>query len=221
MSEAVRLVAPDATAASAHASIVEQLTTLCTSDSLRTWHLEVATSSLSGAGEGVRICGVCPAGTLVAVYPGVVFETEDLAVMHKMILPGNEYVMMRRDGLLIDGRPDGASSQMFSVAAQRDLAAGAAPLITSGALAIGNKVNHPAPGTLPNVFVLPFDLQPTEHPTLHPHIPTVNFRATRGKHTVVLIAKRELRDEELWLDYKLRPEGPLEQWYKPVETPFA
>ena len=36
------------------------------------------------------------------------------------------------------------------------------------------------------------------------------------KQTVVLVADRELRDEELFLNYKLRPQGPLAEWYAPV-----
>ena len=36
------------------------------------------------------------------------------------------------------------------------------------------------------------------------------------KQTVVLVTKREVADEEVFLDYKLRAEGPLESWYSPV-----
>ena len=32
----------------------------------------------------------------------------------------------------------------------------------------------------------------------------------------VFIATRALHDEELFLDYKLREDGPLEPWYCPV-----
>ena len=33
----------------------------------------------------------------------------------------------------------------------------------------------------------------------------------------VFIAARALHDEELFLDYKLREDGPLEPWYCPVQ----
>ena len=188
--------------------------------SSRTWRLEVATSSLTAAGDGVFLRGHCAAGAVLAIYPGVTFSADDLPAMHKMILPGNEYVLMRRDGILIDGRPDGPSRQLYEVAKRRDLAAGAAPLIEDGELGVGNKVNHPPSGAHPNVHVHPFDLRPGEHAPLHPYVPVVNFRPPADgeacKQTVVLVASRELRDEELLLNYKLRQEGPLESWYAPV-----
>ena len=34
----------------------------------------------------------------------------------------------------------------------------------------------------------------------------------------VFIAARALHDEELFLDYKLREDGPLEPWYCPVQV---
>ena len=129
-------------------------------------------------------------------------------------------VMMRRDGILIDGRPDGPSRRLYEMGKQRDLAAGFAPLVEDSPLSVGNKVNHPPSGERPNVHVQPFDLAAGERPALQPHLPVVNFRpAARGepvKRTAVLLASRALCDEELMLDYKLRPDGPLATWYAPV-----
>jgi len=49
----------------------------------------------------------------------------------------------------------------------------------------------------------------------------VNFRAPcdgdKLLRTVVLIAKRELEDEELWLNYKLESDDTPE-WYSPVSN---
>jgi hypothetical protein len=203
-----------------HADIRKQLECLFLHPSSpRPWRLEVAPSSAPGAGEGVFIHGEAKAGMVLAVYPGVSFETEDLPTMHQIVLPGNDYVLMRRDGVLIDGRPDGSSAQLFAVAEQRDRAAGHAPLIRNGELHVGNKVNHPSGGALPNVAVAPIDLCGGD--PLDAHIPSLCFRPpSEGeptKRTAVLIASRALHNEELWLDYKLRPQGPLEAWYKPVQ----
>ena len=138
----------------------------------------------------------------------------------KIVLPENEYVMMRRDGVLIDGRPDGQSLAIREVAEKRDVAAGKQALIKGGAYAVGNMANHPPQGVSPNVYVEPFDLKADERPDLHPHIPVVGFRPPAEgdpvKQTVVLVTKREVADEEVFLDYKLRAEGPLEAWYSPV-----
>ena len=106
------------------------------------------------------------------------------------------------------------------------IAAGAPPLLQTNALGVGNKANHPPKGTQPNVFVHPLDLGSSEHPSLHPHVPVVNFRPPAPdepvKRTVVLIAARPLRDgEEIYLDYKLRADGPVEPWYHHVVPPSA
>ena len=203
-----------------HSATLDQLDALLNSTLDRTWRLEVARSTLSGAGSGLFVRGSCPADAVVAVYPGVFFRTEDLAVMHKIVLPGNEYVMMRRDGVLVDGRPDGTSQQLFQVAEQRDVAAGRPPLICDGEHMVGNMANHPPQGTPPNVYAHPLDLRADELPHLHAHIPVVAFRPPAvDEHviqTVVLVTARAVADEELYLDYKLRREGPLEAWYSPA-----
>ena len=55
----------------------------------------------------------------------------------------------------------------------------------------------------------------------HPFLPVSHFRppaaGEASKQTAVFIATRALKDEELFLDYKLREDGPLEAWYSPVE----
>ena len=211
-------------AADAKAAIVSQLQQRLldgadTAAGSSSWQLEVADSGVAGGGEGVHLRGACAAGTVLACYPGVIYLPEDLPVMHKLVLPGNEYVLARRDGVLLDGRPDGASAQIFAVAQSRDRMAGAAAA-ASARFACGNKVNHPPAGLRPNVVVYPFDLLPDEHPQLHPFIPVSHFRppaaGQASKQTAVFIATRALADEELYLDYKLRPDGPLEPWYHPV-----
>jgi hypothetical protein len=88
--------APSAVQLSA-STVARALEALLNSRTEREWRLEVAPSTLTGAGEGVMLRGRCTVGTVLAVYPGVVFATTDLPAMHKMILPGNEYVIMRRD----------------------------------------------------------------------------------------------------------------------------
>lgn len=211
--------------ASAKAAIVAQLQVLLLGSGAE-WRLDVAASEVAGGGEGVHVRGTCEAGTVLACYPGVVYLPEDLPVMHKLVLPGNEYVLARRDGVLLDGRPDGSSAQILAVAQSRDRAAGAAaavggPGAGAAAFAVGNKVNHPPKGVPPNVAVFPLDLLPDEYPALHPFLPVSHFRppaaGEASKQTAVFIATRALKDEELFLDYKLREDGPLEAWYSPVE----
>ena len=123
-------------------------------------------------------------------------------------------------GVLLDGRPDGPSAQIFATALQREVAAGRAAASPDMRFSIGNKVNHPPPGTPANVVVCPLDLFETDGIDLLRSIPVFPFRPPAvgqpAKQTCVLLAARQLADEELWLDYKLRPEGPWEAWYSPV-----
>jgi len=190
----------------------------------RTWRLEVTSSSCVDAGQGVFLHGHCPEGTAVALYPGVAYLAEDLPVMHKLILPGNSYVLARRDGVLLDGNPSGTSRQILETAVQRDLKLRGGGQqqadVLQHELAVGNMINHPPSGMQPNVSVAPLDLWEADHADLISYIPTFNFRPPSGggpsKQTAVLVAKRAIRDEELLLDYKLRLQGPLEEWYAPV-----
>ena len=210
-----------------HAAICSQLRRLLLDDVDTGWLLQVVPSRAGvDAGDGVRICGTAAPGTVLACYPGVAYAVEDLPVMHKIVLPGNSYVVARRDGVLLDARPDGPSAQVLATARMRDAAKGMLPPPANArSFAIAHKVNHPPHGTMPNVLLFPFDLNQDEHTELHPHLGTAPFRpAAEGdpvKQTAVLIAARTITDEELFLDYKLRADGPIESWYHPVAAQSA
>lgn len=206
------------------AAVMAQLRALLLTDQQPpTWQPAVGPSTVGeSSGDGVHLRGSCEAGTVLLVYPGVSYQPEDLPVMHQLILSGNSYVLARRDGVLVDARPSGASLQIYDMARQRDAAArrgGVAPCDT--VYATGHKVNHPSAGLQPNVVVAPVDVHEADA-DLAERVPTFPFRPpAKGqplKQTAVLIAARRLCDEELLLDYKLRPEGSAgwEPWYVPV-----
>ena len=193
------------------------------------WQLEVSESGVNGAGAGVHLRGHCAAGTVLCSYPGTVFRPEDLPLMHQMVLPGNSYVVARRDGVLLDGRPDGPSLQIREMARERDAAKRRATSAAAQSecvfnFAIGHRINHPPAGLLPNAIIFPFDLHEGEHTCLHPLLDVFHFRPpAKGdpiKQSAVFIATRPLRDEELFLDYKLNMQGPLEAWYSRVVYPL-
>ena len=75
---------------------------------------------------------------------------------------------------------------------------------------------------MPNVIVCPIDLFEEDGADLLRLLPVFHFRPPAAgqpaKQTCVFIASRHLADEELLLDYKLRPEGPWEEWYSPVSS---
>lgn len=193
------------------------------------WELKVCASSIPDAGEGVFVSGRCMPGSVLCAYPGTAYLPEDMPSMHSVILPGNEYIIARTDGVIIDGRDEGASAEIAEIARRRDgitshqkcHAAFGVDLLPP----IANKVNHPPGSERPNVIAAPLDLLPSDTPDLHDLLDgfCLNFRApipsqTPMKRTIVLIALRDLNDhEELFLDYRrgglrngLREE---ESWY--------
>eukprot|EP00658_Telonema_sp_P-2_P073990 TRINITY_DN6314_c0_g1_i1.p1 TRINITY_DN6314_c0_g1~~TRINITY_DN6314_c0_g1_i1.p1 ORF type:complete len:153 (-),score=30.67 TRINITY_DN6314_c0_g1_i1:144-572(-) len=130
-------------------------------------------------------------------------------------------LIFRRDGILIDGRPDGYSRRLYESGAGRDgvlaLDSNALPLH-----AVGSLINHPPGGVMPNVVTTPLDLPRDMSPemlNLFRNV-NVNFRTPAESdfalRTVVLVAKTDLENEELWLDYQLSGDTKP-QWYTPVE----
>jgi hypothetical protein len=197
----------------------------------QTWDLEVRASAIEGAGDGLHLRGSCEAGVIVALYPGTAYHVDDLHVMATLVLEGNPYVLGRRDGVLIDGRPDGVSAQIFDTAIARERAAACAALGPGAPwswpdlrwpahpLAAGHKANHPPRGYAPNVRVCIIDLLPGEEAPLQNVLPFASFRPPAdGEHVkrgAALVSTRRLASEEILLDYKLQPGGPLEPWYVP------
>ena len=147
--------------------------------------------------------------------------------IYPMICPGNGYILFRRDGCFIDGREDGQSGMMKQAASMRDAAKrqeveDVARLVApTEQWAVGHLVNHPPQGILPNVETTPIDVGPESLPEVLHALTSINFnfrRPCEGDHllrTVVFRAKRDIEDEELWLDYKLESDEPPE-WYVPV-----
>ena len=187
------------------------------------WQLEVASSSVPNSGCGVFLHGTCSALSVLCIYPGTAYTMADLPHAAKRILEGNHYVLFLRNGVVLDGRPDGPSRAAFKAALERDLDAGGSPLVEDGTLAVGHRVNHAPRGVRPNTFVLPLTLARDEHVALHPHLPVVSAQpptADGWKRTAVLVSSRPLCDEELWLDYKLcEAAHALPSWYAQASSP--
>ena len=151
--------------------------------------------------------------------------------MYPMICPDNGYIMFRKDGIFIDGREDGPSAMTKQAASMRDMAkkkdvpATVAALVRPTAQwAVGHLVNHPPKGILPNVETTPVDLVPDSLPEVLHALGSINFNfrvPCDGDYllrTVVIVAKRDVEDEEIWLDYKLESDSPP-AWYSPVQYP--
>jgi hypothetical protein len=185
--------------------------------------------SLAVPGElGLFASGACDAGTLVALYPGVVYDSSDLPMMHTHLLAANGFVIARRDGVLIDGRQTAPSSTVFAMAQAREAAAGRTPLaaLAANPWARGHYANHPPEGVADSVALYPLDLTATHLDAIGWRwLPNVNFRPPAAGdwalRTVVLIALRPLaHGAELFLDYRLDSDAAARPpWYSKVQRP--
>ncbi|KUF76147.1 hypothetical protein AM587_10012752 [Phytophthora nicotianae] len=69
--------------------------------------LNVEESSVPGAGEGVKLRGSAPIGSLVALYPGIVYLPEHYKKKHHLSeLTNNPYARARFDSVIIDAKKE-------------------------------------------------------------------------------------------------------------------
>ena len=117
------------------------------------------------AGHGVFIDGMARMGSVLALYPGVIFYPSDIIRLPTGTnrFKGNEHLILRYDRTLLDASPPSLA-----------LVPGAAK---SCPLAVGHRVNHPPPGSDANVLACAFDLSIKEVPSeLHELLPNVRFQ---------------------------------------------
>ncbi|KAE8910377.1 hypothetical protein PF005_g9171 [Phytophthora fragariae] len=174
--------------------------------------LNVEKSSVPDAGEGVKLRGSAPIGSLVALYPGIVYLPEHYKKKHHLSeLSNNPYARARFDSVIIDAKKESSNAR--------------------NPLAVAHKINHPPNGTPPNVLGFAFEFPPEEPFTTKEFdelIPN-NFvqepsrLSMIGKRTIVhglaFISTADIADdEELFLNYRYNPDRPLPEWYTPVDV---
>ncbi|CAM9450292.1 unnamed protein product [Choristocarpus tenellus] len=183
----------------------------------------VRESTLPSAGLGLFVEGAAPEGALVAIYPGLVHLPENLCQeeYRSKLLPDEDFFLMARsDGCVVDAR--------------------SSPGLPSSPLTVAQSANHPPGGTAANVLQSSYDFPSMtnggvwghgggsfpEH--LRPLIPNrlynVAPRLFGGKidrwalvETVVLLAARDIQDEEVFMNYRFNPAMPAPAWYIPVD----
>eukprot|EP00937_MAST-01D_sp_MAST-1D-sp2_P003916 g3916.t1 len=208
-------------AAGVHKQLVAMFESTARSDAEQLdFSLQVCGSSAAGAGEGVFLHGGAEAGSVVCLYPGKVYAPDMLdQVTVEHIFGGGDgagsHVIGRYDRVFIDG--------------------GSAAAVAPNPFGLGHMINHPPAGTEPNVIPLAFDfadddsVQP-EAPPFPVHLrnmvpneyarkPSLLVERAKRPHVLspglVLIATRRLRDEELFLNYRLNPALAPPAWYMP------
>ena len=168
----------------------------------------------SMAGDGVFVHGEVPMGSVVSLYSGLVYRNSDEFLKSYVPENGSAYLMARYDGMIVDGIY-GAGDREES----RDIEL----------YALGEIINHPNKGELPNVYTAQFRYPEGLDHEMAAYIPTryrhekslswlpslVNSNAMPG---IAMIAARDIGDgEELLLNYRLNPSGELPDWYHQVD----
>jgi hypothetical protein len=185
------------------------------------WRMRVARSGIAhrAAGLGVVVEGFVAAGTLLCVYPGQVWWPGTYAGP-----PDNEYAIARYDGVVLDALDWDAKARAAALLQHARAQAGVSERAAladerfRNPFALGSFVNHPPPGALPNVMQVPFDFPKDQrfvpHEIASPKRPIYmldSFLETTP--SLLLIASRNLRDEELFLNYRFNPALPYPDWY--------
>uniref|UniRef100_A0A061RI89 SET domain-containing protein n=2 Tax=Tetraselmis sp. GSL018 TaxID=582737 RepID=A0A061RI89_9CHLO len=176
--------------------------------------LRVARSSVPHreAGNGLWLEGRAPLGSVVALYPGVVYSSEQYRFIpgYPAIDKGNSYIVGRYDGAVIDAKPWGAGDP-----------AGGSP---------AHFANHPPAGAEPNVVVASLDAFPARLGALRRYVPNVTYAelsaatdaaaadADPAVPALCFVATRDLEDEELLLNYRYSPHVRRPSWYVPVDA---
>jgi hypothetical protein len=172
-----------------------------------------------GAGRGTFVDGLAPTGSLVAFQPGEIWPKEHLLTTAPDVMEhfddGDEdcQTTLRFDDYVLDSRKSPVTV-----------------LTREGSMnpwALGHMVNHPPSTILPNCQSLMLDY--TERmqlrdlmryvPNVYARPPTWQSRFFDAEpvdmHGMCLLARRDVKNEELMYDYRLQSEQTPE-WYSPV-----
>uniref|UniRef100_A0AAV1VMS6 SET domain-containing protein n=1 Tax=Peronospora matthiolae TaxID=2874970 RepID=A0AAV1VMS6_9STRA len=174
--------------------------------------LNVEESSVPDAGQGVKLLGHASIGSLVALYPGIVYLPEHYKKKQYLSeLSNNPYARARFDSVIIDAKNE--------------------PSVPRNPLAVAHKINHPPSGTPPNVIGFGFEFPPEgpfaakKFDELIPNsfVKEPSRLSMFGKRAIVhglaFIATADIADgEELFLNYRYNPDRPLPGWYTAVDV---
>jgi hypothetical protein len=174
-------------------------------------------SFIPGAGRGVFVDGVAMAGSLVAFQPGPVWPLGSVRpdVEDHFHDNHNLQLSMRYDNFIIDSR-----RSPYTVLTRPQ----------SNPLSLGHVVNHPQAGSLPNCQSLMLNfLEGMQLGDLYRYVPNtyavpptwINRTFDRyviEMHSMCLLARRDVQEEELVYDYRLTGTD-MPRWYHKIDYP--
>ncbi|XP_055357521.1 SET domain-containing protein 9-like [Paramacrobiotus metropolitanus] len=173
--------------------------------------LRVRKSRIPKAGRGVFVeSGVVQPDTLVALYPGTVYDAGEPVLLQSF---GNPYIIQCGDGSFIDGKPGGISRLIYRSCANRDQFHGYRFCDSSwmdrkdmmNPYAVGQYVNNERPPEfVANVAYHEFDLPPEFDLVYRKYIPNVHFSPEKDRplRMIGLVSLRSIQmGEELYSSY--------------------
>jgi len=180
-------------------------------------------SSIPGAGRGVYVDGYARAGSILAFQPGPVWAKTNLvnlSVDEERDLERNDSYQMslRADDYMIDSR-----RSPYTVLTDDN----------SNLMALGHIVNHPTPSNPPScrsaMLNVTQGMELASSAQLKRYIPNTYARPRNvtlmdslwdrdviEMHSLVLVATRDICNEEIFYDYRLAS-SHLPQWYHQVD----
>ncbi|TPX64057.1 hypothetical protein SpCBS45565_g06157 [Spizellomyces sp. 'palustris'] len=166
------------------------------------FYVEQVASCIPNAGFGVHLHGKAPKGTIVALYPGTVYAPGDPAFFQSL---GNSYILRCYDGLLVDGN-NGLSGSIFKSLYRRHHPDPHLDLIADQTWIEGGNVAIP-----PNVHYQELNIPPSFPLHLRKYVSNIHYAAAWRPwddvvtRIVLLIANRDIDDEELFSTYHETP----------------
>jgi hypothetical protein len=173
-------------------------------------------STLPKAGNGLFLDGKAAAGSIIGFVPGQVWPREylldDSVLVNNFSKDENYELAARHDGVLIDSR---------------NVPHTVPPVPGTNILSLGHVANHPPPGGDYNVCVAPFNFyDPNLQEGLKCYIPNTYAKKPQllGSrvmnmdiimHSNVLLATKDLSNEEVFINYRLNPSHKHPSWYTP------
>mmetsp|Transcript_11192 Transcript_11192/g.22291 ORF Transcript_11192/g.22291 Transcript_11192/m.22291 type:complete len:295 (-) Transcript_11192:670-1554(-) len=201
----------------------EQVMTLIQRRDLPSFRVVAVPSVIQDAGIGLAIHGTAVPGSVVALYPGRSYAPADARKIpgYPNISKDNSFLMSRSlDEYIIDAKCYANQRKWEEI----------------NEWALGQYVNHPPKGMHPNVILCPVQLDTSAWSRLTmARVPWVamTYAETNPSFTdkwlrardppgvirgLALVARRQVSDEELFLNYRLNPRSAaLPNWYHDPE----
>lgn len=184
--------------------------------------LRVGQSGIVGAGQGLFIDGIARVGETVSFFPGVVFTKEQLGIANSMgvVSPSNEFVAACFGGsLFVDAAvsdPTSQSSRLLGSCRARDCVRFRLKP-SRNSFAVAQMANHRLVDSGANCSFSDVDFSGfiDSDPSLVAFLPNSPF--TNGCIAdfkgLSLVTIREIKDEEIFVDYRFRQKLGLPQWF--------